>query len=148
MTKQPHIELEEFFKAYYECRRRKRTTINAIGFEVNYADNLVELYNEVNSKRYKIGKSIAFIVTRPKPREIFAADFRDRIVHHIIIQRLNPLFEEAFIEDSYSCRKGKGTLYGIQRLHDKIKDLSKNYTEDVWIGKFDISGFFMNINKN
>ena len=129
-------------------QKEKRTTINAISFEVNYSDNLVELYNEVNSKKYKIGKSIAFIVTRPKPREVFAADFRDRVIHHVIIQRLEPLFEEEFIDDSYSCRTNKGTLYGIQRLHDKIKDLSKNYTEDIWIGKFDISGFFMNINQN
>ena len=54
-------------------------------------------------------------MTRPKIREVFAADFRDRIVHHLLIRRLEPLFESAFIDDSYNCRKGKGTDYGVKR---------------------------------
>lgn len=141
------IPLKDFFSAYFDCRRRKRTTINALKFEVDYTDNLVKLWKEVNSKNYKIGKSITFIVTRPKLREVFAADFRDRVVHHVIMQRLEPLFEKVLIDDCYSCRKGKGTLYGVERLRDKIKECSNNYTENCWIGKFDIRGFFMSINK-
>lgn len=141
------IPLEDFFKAYKDCRRRKRNTINALRFEVNYEDNLVQLWKDVNNSRYKVGKSITFIVTNPKFREVFAADFRDRIVHHVIMQRLEPLFEQEFIEDSYSCRLGKGTLYGVQRLQQKIRECSENYTKDCWIGKFDIKGFFMSINK-
>ena len=142
-----YIPLDDFFDAYFECRRRKRNTMNAARFEFNYETNLVKLCREVNTGKYKIGPSITFIVERPKKREIFAADFRDRIIHHILISRLNPLFEERFIEDSYSCRAGKGTLYGVQRLKDKIKEFSNNYTTDCYIGKFDIHGFFMSINK-
>lgn len=41
---------------------------------------------------YEIGRSIAFIVTKPKKREVFAADFRDRVVHHLVMLRLEPLF--------------------------------------------------------
>ena len=108
------IPLEDFFIAYYQCRKRKRKTINALQFEVNYEENLVKLWREVNSRKYEIGRSICFLVTRPKLREIFAADFRDRIVHHVIMMRLEPLFEEVFIEDNYNCRKGKGTLYGVK----------------------------------
>lgn len=141
------IPLEDFFEAYYECRRHKRNTINALQFEVNYEENLVKLWEEVNSRNYNIGRSICFLVTRPKLREVFAADFRDRIIHHVIMQRLEPLFEEAFIEDNYNCRKGKGTLYGIRRLHQMIKECSNNYTEDCYIGKFDLQGFFMTIDK-
>ena len=118
-----YIPLDDFFDAYFECRRRKRNTMNAARFEFNYETNLVKLCREVNTGKYKIGPSITFIVERPKKREIFAADFRDRIIHHILISRLNPLFEERFIEDSYSCRAGKGTLYGVQRLKNKIKEL-------------------------
>lgn len=147
VVKENWIPLEDFFSAYKDCRRRKRTTMNALKFEVNYEDNLVQLWKDVNQRKYKVGKSITFIVTRPKLREIFAADFRDRVIHHVIMQRLEPLFENILIEDTYSCRKEKGTLYGVQRLRDKIKEISNNYTEDCWIGKFDIKGFFMSINK-
>lgn len=58
------------------------------------------------------------MVHRPKLREVFAADFRDRIIHHIIMQRLEPLFEKFFIEDTFNCRKGKGVLYGVHKLKD------------------------------
>ena len=145
--KETSIPLEDFFEAYYQCRKRKRNTINALLFEVDYEANLVELWKDVNSRNYKIGKSICFLVTRPKLREVFAADFRDRVVHHVIMMRLEPLFERVFIEDNYNCRKGKGSLYGVNRLRDKIKECSNNYTEDCYIGKFDLQGFFMSIHK-
>lgn len=141
------IPLEDFFIAYYQCRKRKRSTINALEFEVDYEANLVKLWKDVNSGKYEIGKSICFLVTRPKLREIFAADFRDRIVHHVVMMRLEPLFEAIFIEDNYNCRKGKGTLYGVKRLHEQIQQCSNNYTEDCYVGKFDMQGFFMSIHK-
>ena len=141
------IPLEDFFIAYYQCRKRKRSTINALEFEVDYEANLVKLWKDVNSGKYEIGKSICFLVTKPKLREIFAADFRDRIVHHVVMMRLEPLFEAIFIEDNYNCRKGKGTLYGVKRLHEQIQQCSNNYTEDCYVGKFDMQGFFMSIHK-
>lgn len=142
------ISLEEVFQAYFECRRNKRRTCNALKFEVNYEIECVRLWKEINNKEYKISRSICFIVTRPKKREIFAANFRDRIVHHIIMHRLEPLFEEEFIQDNYNCRKNKGTLYGIKRLHEQVKICSDNYTKDCYIGKFDFQGFFMSICKS
>jgi len=146
--KENFIPIEDFFHSYEVCRRRKRNTVNALKFEINYERNLVKLWQDVNNFKYKIGKSITFVITRPKLREIFAADFRDRVIHHVIMQRLEPIFENIFIEDSYSCRKDKGVLYGVNRLLDQVKLCSNEYTEDCWIGKFDIQGFFMSINKN
>ena len=94
---EPTIQLTELFKAYYSCRKNKRSTTNALAFELDYESKLVQLCNEINSGTYKIGRSIAFIVNKPVKREIFAADFRDRIVHHHIINKLNHLFEKEFI---------------------------------------------------
>jgi len=142
------IELEEVFEAYYNCRSNKRNTANAIAFEVDYEHNLVQLCKELNNGTYKIGRSIAFIVDKPVKREIFAADFRDRVVHHLIIGKLNHLFEKQFIHDSYSCRVGKGTHFGIQRVDKFIRQCSVNYTKDCYILKLDLQGFFMSINKN
>ena len=141
------ISLESVFKAYYICRKNKRKTFNALKFEVNYECNCVKLWREINEKTYKIGKSIAFVISKPKYREVFAADFRDRIVHHIIVMRLEPLFEKVFIQDNYNCRKEKGVLYGVKRFYTQIKEISNDYTKDCYIGKFDMQGFFMSIHK-
>lgn len=141
------IDLEDVFEAYYDCRRNKRRTANALLFETDYESNCVELWREINEGTYSIGRSIAFIVTKPKPREVFAADFRDRVVHHLVARRLEPLFEDIFIEDTYNCRKGKGTLYGVKRLAQKVYEISEGYTRDCYIGKFDMQGFFMSIHK-
>jgi hypothetical protein len=142
------IELTELFDAYYSCRQNKRNTANAIAFEVDYESNLIQLRNEINNGTYQIGRSIAFIVNKPVKREIFAADFRDRIVHHLIINKLNHLFEKEFIYDSFGCRINKGTHFGIKRVDTFIKNCSKNYTQDCYVLKLDIQGFFMHINKN
>ena len=80
-------------------------------------------------------------------REIFAADFRDRVVHHLIARRIYPLLEQQFLTDSYSTQKGKGTLFGIQRVERHIRECSENYTKDCYILKLDISGYFMSIGK-
>jgi RNA-directed DNA polymerase len=142
------VELHHLFDAYYNCRANKRNTINAIAFEVNYEHNLVQLYHDINNGTYTIGKSIAFVVDKPVKREIFAADFRDRIVHHYLINALNPYFETQFIHDSYGCRAGKGTHFGIARVAKFMRQCSLNYTAPCYVLKLDIQGFFMSINKD
>jgi hypothetical protein len=92
--------------------------------------------------------SICFINQYPVKREIFAADFRDRVVHHLIYNYIYEIFDNSFIYDSYSCRKEKGTLLGIKRLNHFIRSCSENYHQDCYILKLDISGYFMNIDKN
>ncbi len=147
-TELPKIGLFELFEAYFECRKNKRNTANALAFEIDYENNLVQLCEEINNGTYEIGRSIAFIVDKPVKREIFAADFRDRVIHHLIIGKLNHLFEKQFIYDSYSCRVGKGTHFGIQRIDRFIRQCSANYTKDCYLLKLDLQGFFMSINKN
>jgi len=141
------ISLEELFEAYITCRKLKRNTANALAFEVDYEQNLIDLCEEINNGTYRPGKSIAFIVNQPVKREIFAADFRDRVVHHLLINKLNHLFEKEFIYDSYACRVNKGTHFGIKRIDRFIRQCSHNYTRDCYILKMDIKGFFMSIDK-
>lgn len=95
------IKADELIQAYFDCRSNKRRTANAMAFEVDYERKLIQLLEDINPDTYYPGKSIAFIVNRPVKREIFAADFRDRIVHHLIINKLNPLFEKDFIRDCF-----------------------------------------------
>ena len=138
----PQIPLEQVFEAYNTCRKNKRRTMNALAFEVDYEANLIQLWHEINARTYMPGKTLAFIVNKPVKREIFAADFRDRVVHHLIINKINHLLEKQFIYDSYSCRVGKGTHLGIRRLNTFIRRSSLNYTRDTYILKLDIQGFY------
>ncbi len=140
--------LSDLFQAYYDARCNKRNTINALKFEINYESKLLQLCDEIISGNYQPQKSICFIVNKPVKREIFAADFRDRIIHHFIFNHISPVFEKYFIHDSYSCRKQKGTHYGIQRIDNFIRSCSQNYAHDAYILKLDIQGYFMAINKH
>jgi len=140
--------LIDLFKAYYSARKNKRNTHNALKFEQYYEHNLIELFDEIINFRYKPRPSICFIVNKPVKREVFAADFRDRIVHHLIFNYISPVFENLFIHDSYSCRKGKGTHYGIQRVDHFIRACSENYHRDCYILKIDIQGYFMSIDRS
>jgi len=91
------IDLADLFEAYANCRMSKRSTMNALSFELDYEQKLITLWGEVNAGTYTPGPSIAFIVNKPVKREIFAANFRDRVVHHLLINKLNSLFERTFI---------------------------------------------------
>jgi len=142
------IALADVFQAYEKCRRHKRQTINALAFEADYESNLIALWTEINNGTYQPGRSIAFIVDKPVKREIFAADFRDRVVHHLIVSKLNPLFEKEFIYDSYACREDKGTHFGINRVSRFMRQCSRNHKNDCYVLKLDIKGFFMHIDKD
>ena len=134
-------------EAYYDCRRNKRKTASALVYEMDYESRLIALRDRVNTRTYQPGKSICFVVTRPRYREVFAASFEDRIIHHYIALRLEPLFEQVFCPYTYNCRKEKGQLYGINTLKQQIIECSDNYTTDCYIMKLDLSGFFMSIDK-
>jgi hypothetical protein len=140
--------LYDLFQAYYDARKNKRNTINALKFEIDYESKLFELYEEIKNEKYEISPSICFISFKPTKREIFAGDFRDRIIHHLVYNYMSPLFEKLFINDAYSCRKGKGTSYGIKRIDHFVRSCSENYKKDCYILKLDIRGYFMSIDKN
>ena len=105
----------ELWRQYRRCRRNKRNTMNALAFEIDAEAHLLELQRELRDHTYVPGRSVCFVTDGPKPREVFAADFRDRIVHHLLVSWQEPLFERRFIHDSYACRKGKGTLAASDR---------------------------------
>jgi RNA-directed DNA polymerase len=114
------------YRCYLDCRRKKRDTINALKFEIRAEDNLLRLESELKTKTYRPSRSILFAARKPKLREIFAADFRDRVVHHVLVSYLEPLWEKIFIHDSYACRKGKGTHRAMKRLQGFLRKVSLN----------------------
>lgn len=141
------VTTDDLLVAYFDCWHSKRRTASAVIYEMNYESNLIALCDRINGRTYQPSKSICFVVTRPRYREVFAAAFEDRIIHHYIALRLNPLFEAIFSPRTFNCRKGKGQLYGVNMLKEDIGQCSNNYTEDCYILKLDLKGFFMSIDK-
>jgi retron-type reverse transcriptase len=139
--------LADLFCAYYEARRNKRNTINQLRFELKLEENLFALCDDLLNRTYCVSPSIAFIVSVPVKREVFAADFRDRVIHHLLVKYLEPLYEPYLIYDSCSCRKGKGTLFAVNRVQRFIRACSHNYTRSCYILKLDVKGYFMSINR-
>ena len=140
--------LDTLFQAYFDVRKGKRNTVNQLRYELNMEHELLELYDDIVSRRYNPSRSICFLLTELEiKREIFGANFRDRIVHRLIHDQIAPLFERTFIADSYSCRKGMGTLYDIRRLDHHIRSCSRNYSRPCWVLKLDVQGYFFSIDR-
>lgn len=139
------VKVEDILAAHYDCHRGKASSPDAIRFEMNLFENIAELTNAINTRTYEPLPSITFVVSRPVYREVFAANYRDRVIHHYIALRLEPLFESVFSDRTYNCRVGKGQLYGIKQLAADIKKESESYTKPCWYLKCDMKGFFMSI---
>lgn len=139
---------EEVFIAYIDCRKNKRNTDAAVAFESDLAHNIRKLRDDLNNGTYKIGQSRCFAVTNPQPREVWAADFRDRIVHHLIYNRIATRFENSFSAGSCACIPGRGTLYGSQRLEAFIRSGTENWSKPLHYLSMDISNFFVSIQKS
>lgn len=139
--------LQDLHTAFRDARRHKGNKSYVKRFESRLEHNLSELCHELWTRTYKPRPSSCFIIKEPKKREVFAAQFRDRIVHHLYYNYTHEMLERTFIQDSYSCIKGRGTHYGIHRLEHHIRQESQNYSEPCYVLKMDISGYFMNINR-
>lgn len=144
----PLFSYDNIYRAYRRCRQHKRRTVNAMRFEQDVEANLVTLHEELSSGRYQPGRSVAFLVQKPKQREIFAADFRDRVVHHVLVGALEPSWERRFIHDSYACRQGKGTHSGVDRLRSFCRQATANGTRRAWYLQLDVRGFFNSISRH
>ena len=133
--------IEKLWKAYRDCLQKKKGTVSALKFEMDRERNLFTLLEELQKRTYKISRHICFVITDPTPREIFAANFRDRIVHHLLCNEIAPFFESDFVETSFANRKGKGT-------HKAVQCLRENMQNGGYFLKMDIQAFFRSINKD
>lgn len=139
--------LRELVVAYVQARKGKRRTEDECKFELNELENLIDLRDTIVNRTYKPSRGIAFITRKPVIREIFAAPFRDRVVHHLLFNIVADWWDRRFIYDSYSCRRGKGTSMGIRRLDHHIRKVSQQYTRETYVFKMDLQGYFMSLSR-
>jgi RNA-directed DNA polymerase len=133
--------------AYRKCRHKKRPSVHQIRFESRLGENLLSLHSDLRSRKYQPSRSKCFVVIYPKPREIFAAHFRDRIVHHLLVGRLEPLWEPRFVHSSFACRKERGGYKAIAYIDRQARRLSQGGRHKVFVLQVDIASFFVTIHR-
>lgn len=139
--------LLDLYQAFYNAKRHKSKRSYVRKWESDLKRNMEELCDDLYYRRYTPRQSKCFIVDYPKKREIFAAVFRDRIVHHLYFNYTHSLYERTFIQDTYSCIKGRGTHYGIERITDMCRRESHNWQRKCYAMHLDIRGYFMHIDR-
>lgn len=137
--------LYQLHLSYLQARKNKRNTRNQLKFEIDQETNLYQLAKAICDRTYIPKPGIAFIIHKPVMREIFAADFSDRIIHHLIYRCIYPIIDRKLIHDTYSCRVGKGTLYGVHRAKKFMRSCSRNFSREAFVLKVDIEAYFMNM---
>ena len=91
------------------CERRKRARPDCIAFRMREGEEVFALAERLMGGTYRPEPGRVFVTERPKHREVHAAAYRDRVVHHLIHALLEPVFEPAMSEASFACRRGRGT---------------------------------------
>lgn len=144
-----NLLLAELFIAELAARKGgKRKTYDTHAFEVNLFENLVRLRDVLWKYSYHPNRSTAHVIFEPVQREIFAAPYVDRVAHHFVVNAMIDYVDKRLSYESCSCRLGKGTSFGIERLHHHIQAVSNNFKEPCYVVKLDISGYFMHIRKD
>ncbi len=138
-----------FFKNLCEAYRKaalgRRYTNEVLRFRDNLEANLMSIQDDLVSKTYQPGNYWKFTLYEPKQRIIYVSPFRDRIVHHAIMNVIEPIWNGLFLHDSYACRRMKGTHMAMYRGVDFFRR-AKQQCEKVYCLKADISKFFPSIN--
>ncbi|HMB07556.1 MAG TPA: reverse transcriptase/maturase family protein [Isosphaeraceae bacterium] len=132
------IAFESLHRAAEKARRGKRFRHPAARFFFHLERELWRLHEELATKTYRPGPYRTFFICEPKRRQISAAPFRDRVVHHALTGMLEPIFERSFIHDSYACRKGKGTHAAV----DRCQEFARRFR---YVLKADVRKFFPSI---
>ena len=132
------VSFENLYEAYSAACKHKRYTNSCSEFSAHREEYLLALQEELSSLTYLPGEYRQFTIYEPKKRLISAAPFRDRVVHHALVNVLEPVFEPTFISDSYATRIGKGTHRAIL----KFESFFKQYR---FVLKCDIERYFPSI---
>ncbi|MBI4149554.1 group II intron reverse transcriptase domain-containing protein [Candidatus Woesearchaeota archaeon] len=117
---------ENLEDAYWKARKGKSSNPKIKEFEEHWRLHLVTLMKELQNRVYAPQSLRRFVLRDPKTRVICVSEFRDRVVHHALVNILQPIFQPRFIHDSYASQKGKGTLAALHRFGGYMRKVSEN----------------------
>ena len=142
------LKFEELYNAYLLCLKNKKRKAGTFNFvNSNLCENLISLLDSLNNRTYKPQASNCYVITDPALREIYAAQFRDRIVQHFYMKEIEEILDKKLVDGCCSCRKGKGTDYALILLKKYLVETSNNGKKDCYFLKIDLSGYFMSIDR-
>jgi len=131
---------ENLYRAFCLAKKGKLSRFYCAEFSYFRESELLRLQEELAGGAYRHGGYRVFEIFDPKFRQIQAASFRDRVVHHALCNIIEPIFDRGFIYDSFACRKGKGTLLALARCEKLARRLRQGY-----VLKADISKYFHSV---
>lgn len=103
-------DIDNLYLAYSKAKKGKGKTYGVIQFEKDLDNNILSLHKELSERSYITSQYTTFIIHDPKEREIYRLPFRDRVVHHAIMNILEDIWTPIFISHTYSCIKGKAFM--------------------------------------
>lgn len=140
------VDFNNMYKAYLRSKRGKGFRKSSARFNVMALDGINMLIRQLKDKTYQISRYNEFKVYEPKERIIQTTSFKDKVVQHALCDNiLLPKLQEIFIYDNCAGQKGKGTLFGLNRLSEQMQEFYRQYGFNGYILKCDIRKFFYNI---
>jgi len=115
------LRLENIWGSWLAFRKGKHPSAELHEFQYHLEKNIFTLFNDLNQGTYRHGAYRTFVVCDNKRREVSVASVRDRVVHRLMYDYLNEIYDHTFIYDVWSCRMGKGLLGAIQRAQSFLK---------------------------
>ena len=119
-------DYENLFLAYKKARKGKTKKLYVIEFESNLQNNLLQLQKELIERTYQPEPIVIVVIRDPKTRKIGKAAFRDRVIHHALVNILHPIFDPMFISDNFASRKEKGHHLALERFDSFLRKISHN----------------------
>jgi hypothetical protein len=135
-------------RAYKKSRKHNRRSADMISFEYDRYANICELAESVKTKSYIPGSSYSFVHRRgSKPREVFAAEPKLKVVMAFLLDRIGQLIENHLSPCTYNNRIGMGVQAAVNKVIENIYACTEGYIKPAWIIKYDFKGYFPNINR-
>ena len=131
-------DAENLRLAFWKAAKGKRGKADCLAFRERLDENLAALGAELLAGQVTVGAYHYFTIHDPKQRTICAASFRERVLHHALMNACEPVLERAAVFDSYACRKGKGRLLAVERAQGYART-------HRWFLKMDIRKYFDSI---
>jgi hypothetical protein len=134
---------ENMRRAYRLTAKGKRSSLGFLSFKEYSELNLYNLAQSIRDGSYRPGQERAFTVYEPKPRQITAASFTDRIAHHALVGVIGPIFEATLLPRTFACRDGMGTHAGVTMLQSDLRRMGS----PTYVLKTDFKKYFASIDR-
>lgn len=132
------IDIDNLKLADEKARKGKLKSYGVIKHDKNRGENILKLQRMLIENKYTTSDYHIFKIYDPKEREIYQLPYYpDRIVHHAIMNILEPIWVSVFTADSFSCIKKRGIHGAMKRLKFALKDVENTqYCLKIDIHKF------------